>query len=55
MLWPNLENPNTGYRLATTGAIKDTALKHDDIASFAGATLGIPIIKACMTLVFSAL
>jgi len=35
MLWPNLENPNTGYRLATTGAIKDTALKHDDIASFA--------------------
>jgi len=36
MLWPNLENVNTGYRLATTGAIKDTALKHDDVASFAG-------------------
>ncbi|GFO74387.1 ribosome biogenesis GTPase A [Bathymodiolus platifrons methanotrophic gill symbiont] len=36
MLWPNLENQNTGYRLATTGAIKDTALKHDDVASFAG-------------------
>jgi len=36
MLWPNLENYNTGYRLATTGAIKDTALKHDDVASFAG-------------------
>ena len=36
MLWPNLENSNTGYRLATTGAIKDTALKHDDVASFAG-------------------
>ncbi|OQK17787.1 ribosome biogenesis GTPase YlqF [Methyloprofundus sedimenti] len=36
MLWPNLENLNTGYRLATTGAIKDTALKHDDVASFAG-------------------
>ena len=35
MLWPNLENHNTGYRLATTGAIKDTALKHDDVASFA--------------------
>lgn len=35
MLWPNLENQNTGYRLATTGAIKDTALKHDDVASFA--------------------
>jgi len=36
MLWPNLENHNTGYRLAITGAIKDTALKHDDVASFAG-------------------
>ena len=36
MLWPNLENNNTGYRLATTGAIKDTAIKHDDVASFAG-------------------
>lgn len=36
MLSPNLENHNTGYRLATTGAIKDTALKHDDVASFAG-------------------
>mgnify|MGYP000064092445 CR=1 FL=1 len=36
MLWPNLENENTGYRLATTGAIKDTAFRHEDIASFAG-------------------
>jgi len=35
LLWPNLENRNTGYRLATTGAIKDTAISHDDIASFA--------------------
>ena len=35
MLWPNLENKNTGYRLAVTGAIKDTAIKHDDIAYFA--------------------
>ena len=34
MLWPNLENKNTGYRLAVTGAIKDTAIKHDDIAYF---------------------
>jgi len=36
MLWPNLENHNTGYRLAVTGAIKDTAIQHDDIAQFAG-------------------
>ena len=34
MLWPNLENKNTGYRLAATGAIKDTAIDHDDIAYF---------------------
>ncbi|NOQ36304.1 MAG: ribosome biogenesis GTPase YlqF [Methylococcaceae bacterium] len=35
MMWPNVENKNSGYRLATTGAIKDTALKHDDVAFFA--------------------
>lgn len=35
MLWPNLDNKNSGYRLAVTGAIKDTAIKHDDIAFFA--------------------
>ena len=35
VLWPNLENPNTGYRLATTGAIKDTAIDHAQIAFFA--------------------
>jgi ribosome biogenesis GTPase A len=34
MLWPNLENKNSGYRLASTGAIKDTAISHDDIAFF---------------------
>jgi ribosome biogenesis GTPase A len=34
MLWPNVENKNSGYRLAATGAIKDTALSHDDIAFF---------------------
>ncbi len=36
MLWPNVENKNSGYRLATTGAIKDTAINHVDIAFFAG-------------------
>lgn len=35
MLWPNVENKNSGYRLATTGAIKDTAISHDQVAYFA--------------------
>lgn len=35
VLWPNIENRNSGYRLAVTGAIKDTAFRHDDIALFA--------------------
>ena len=35
LLWPNVENKNSGYRLAATGAIKDTAINHDQIASFA--------------------
>mgnify|MGYP001329997464 CR=1 FL=1 len=34
MLWPNVENRNSGYRLAATGAIKDTAISHDDIAFY---------------------
>lgn len=35
MLWPNVENKNSGYRLAVTGAIKDTAIQHEPVASFA--------------------
>ncbi|MDI1231762.1 MAG: ribosome biogenesis GTPase YlqF [Methylobacter sp.] len=35
MLWPNVENKNSGYRLATTGAIKDTAITHEHVAFFA--------------------
>ena len=34
MLWPNVENQNSGYRLAASGAIKDTAITHDDVAYF---------------------
>ncbi len=34
LLWANLENRNSGYRLAATGAIKDTAFTHEDVASF---------------------
>ncbi|MDO6459482.1 ribosome biogenesis GTPase YlqF [Granulosicoccaceae sp. 1_MG-2023] len=37
VLWPNVENPNSGYRLAMTGAIRDTALDHADVAYFAAA------------------
>jgi ribosome biogenesis GTPase A len=35
VLWPNVENRNSGYRLAATGAIKNTAFQYDDIALFA--------------------
>jgi ribosome biogenesis GTPase A len=34
VLWPNLENPHTGYRLAVTGAIKETAIDNTDIAFY---------------------
>ncbi|MFZ9036840.1 MAG: ribosome biogenesis GTPase YlqF [Gammaproteobacteria bacterium] len=34
MLWPNIENEPSGYRLAATGAIRDTALELQDVASF---------------------
>jgi ribosome biogenesis GTPase A len=35
MLWGNIENMNSGYRLAVTGAIKDTAIEIDDVGFFA--------------------
>jgi len=34
LLWPNLENQNSGYRLAACGAIKDTAISHEAVALF---------------------
>lgn len=34
MLWPNIENENSGYRLAATGAIRDTALDLQEVACF---------------------
>ena len=34
VLWPNIENEHSGYRLAATGAIKDTAIDYDDIAYY---------------------
>ena len=39
VLWPKVENENSGYRLAVTGAIKDTAMEYEDVALFAGAYL----------------
>src|SRR5690606_26933579 len=34
-LWPKLDPPSCGYRLAVTGAIKDTVYDYIDIALFA--------------------
>ncbi|MDS9470563.1 ribosome biogenesis GTPase YlqF [Sporosarcina pasteurii] len=35
ILWPKFEDPVAGYKLALTGAIKDTLLNMDDLALFA--------------------
>lgn len=35
ILWSNIRNRNSGFRLAVTGAIKDTAFYHDEVALFA--------------------
>lgn len=35
VLWPKVENEPSMYRLATSGAVKDTAFDYDDIAFFA--------------------
>jgi ribosome biogenesis GTPase A len=35
ILWPKIDNENSGYRLAATGAIKNTAMSYDDVAVFA--------------------
>ncbi len=34
ILWPRIENKNSGYRLAATGAIKDTAMEYEDVALY---------------------
>lgn len=34
ILWPKVLNPKSGLRLAATGAIKDTAISHDEVALF---------------------
>lgn len=35
ILWPKIHNENSGYRLAVTGAIKDTAMSHVEVAFYA--------------------
>ncbi|GAC14663.1 ribosome biogenesis GTPase A [Aliiglaciecola lipolytica E3] len=35
ILWPKIENPNSSYRLAASGAIKDTAMDYEDVGFFA--------------------
>ena len=35
ILWPKVENPAASYRLAVTGAIRDTAMEYDDVGYFA--------------------
>ncbi len=34
ILWPKVENVNSSYRLAASGAIRDTAMEYDDVAFF---------------------
>ncbi len=35
VLWPKLENPHSIYRLAASGAVKNTAMEFDDVGFFA--------------------
>ena len=39
ILWPKIENENSSYRLAITGAIKNTAFDFEDIALYAAVYL----------------
>jgi ribosome biogenesis GTPase A len=34
ILWPKFENEHSGYRLAASGAVKDTAIEYQDIAQY---------------------
>ena len=36
MLWPNVENRDSGFRLASVGSVKDTALDYEEVAAYAG-------------------
>lgn len=34
ILWPKIGNPLSGYRLAASGAVRDTAMEYTDVAQF---------------------
>jgi ribosome biogenesis GTPase A len=34
ILWPKVENPHSGFRLAATGAVKDTVMEYDEVAFY---------------------
>jgi ribosome biogenesis GTPase A len=34
ILWPKVENPHSGFRLAATGAVKDTAMEYQEVAFY---------------------
>ena len=54
ILWPKFENSNSGYRLATSGAIKDTAMEYDDVGFFAADYLikAYPVHESCKKYIF---
>ncbi len=35
ILWPKIANPHSGYRLAISGAIKNTAMEYEDVGFYA--------------------
>ncbi len=37
ILWPKIADPDSGFRLAASGAIKDTAIEYEEVALFAAA------------------
>ncbi|MFC6673108.1 ribosome biogenesis GTPase YlqF [Marinobacterium aestuariivivens] len=39
ILWPKIEDRDSGYRLAASGAIRDTAIEFEDVALFAAGFL----------------
>lgn len=39
ILWPKIENPDSGYRLAVIGSIKNTAVDYEDIGFYAAEAL----------------
>lgn len=39
MLWPRIDNPASGYRLAASGAIRNTAMDYEDVGLWAASFL----------------